>query len=174
MAKKLDLSLLSPGWFSDEDAQRLFDAAVSAPPGAFLEIGVYRGRSAGVLQQADPDRELWLFDNCADCGVTPRTWPKGDNVHKFYRALTDADLNDIGHIALLHHDGDHRCEAVTRDLQQIGPHIVTGGFIVLHDWGQANHDNDCGVEPGWLAWPGRADYEEVFTYREQAAFRKIR
>lgn len=38
-------------------------AARAAPPGAFVECGVWAGGSAGMMGLADPHREMWLFDS---------------------------------------------------------------------------------------------------------------
>jgi len=38
-------------------------AAAAAPPGAFVECGVWAGGSAGMMSLADRERHLWLFDS---------------------------------------------------------------------------------------------------------------
>lgn len=173
----LDLTKLPYGWFSEDDAERLYKAAQMAPPaGAFVEIGVYQGKSAHVLAQADPDRELWLFDNGTDCAVRPETWPHGPNVHHVLRGVEMKDVERIGPVALLHIDGDHSQAGVLFDLTTMGASVVVGGRIVLHDWLQPNHDDGDGgaVQRAWEQWPGHVDFTQCFACREQAAFVRVK
>jgi len=172
----LDLTKLPYGWFTDLDCQRLYYAAVDAPLGAFVEIGVYRGRSASVLAQADPARELWLFDSCADVGVREGDWPRGPHIHHRLRALGSEDAERIGNIAVLHIDGNHSYAGVLFDLTTLGPSVVVDGRIILHDFQQPNADDKVGraVEHAWLDWPGHADFEPIFAFKEQAGFRRVK
>lgn len=170
----LDLTKLPYGWFSEEDAYRLYAAAANnCPPGAFVEIGTYQGKSANVLAQADPERELWMFDSCADCGVLTAHWPHG---HHVLRGVEIKDVEPIGPIALLHIDGDHSYAGVLYDLTTLGASVVVGGRIVLHDWLQPNHDDGDGgaVRRAWEQWPGHDDFRPCFTCREQAAFVRVK
>ena len=41
----------------------IHEAAGAAPPGAFVECGVWAGGSAGMMSLAAPARHLWLFDS---------------------------------------------------------------------------------------------------------------
>jgi hypothetical protein len=41
----------------------LYDLAAATPGGAYVECGVWRGGSAGMVGLADPSREMWLFDS---------------------------------------------------------------------------------------------------------------
>lgn len=172
----LNLTKLPAGWFTDLDCQRLYDAAVNAPLGNFCEIGVYQGRSATVLHQADPERELWLFDAMVDCAVKPESWPHGPRVHHVLRGVEPDDAKRIGNIAVLHIDGNHTTTGVLHDLNCLGPSVVVGGRIVLHDWDHPNASDRVGggVCTAWSQWPVHDSFETIFTERDQAGFRRVK
>lgn len=136
----------------EQRAERLWDEATKAPPGVFVEVGVYRGGSAMLLQRAQPDRELVLFDTFAGHpALQVEEWDKGHPAGRF----GDTSVDEIAHrvpeaticigefstlplpalsIALLHIDVDlyHSTKAVC---ERLVPLLVPGGVAICDDYG---------------------------------------
>ena len=163
-----------------DEGVALWQAAVDAPDGVFLEVGSYCGKSACYLGAAARDRGLTLF--CVDHHrgseenqpgwewhepdlVDPHTG-RIDTLPFFRRTIADAGLEevvvavvgDVPRIArswgtplsLLFIDGGHGEEPARLDYEEWTPHVAVGGLLVIHD-----------VFPD-PADGGRPPYEQIF------------
>jgi O-methyltransferase len=137
---------------------------VTGVAGAFVECGVYRGGSAGMLahraMQA-PDRQLWLFD--AFAGMPPASEQDDDRARDIEGQYVGSEAQtrrilervgmdpgrtqlrvgwyddtfpdaDTGPIALLHVDCDFY-DPVKLTLETFYPRLVPGGYVVINDYG---------------------------------------
>jgi O-methyltransferase len=150
-------------------------------PGDFVEAGVYRGGSAGVLASVaqESDRRLWLFD--AFAGM-PAAGEKDDErshaIEGQYvgseaqtrRILADVGMPpnrtelrvgwfddtfphaDVSEIALLHVDCDFY-DPVKLTLETFWDRVVPGGYVVVNDYG--SYEGARTAVDEWLAGPGQ-------------------
>lgn len=136
------------GWYAHDDLALLSEATKSAVhctcEGALVEVGVYRGLSANVICRQAGIRQVYLIDSLELEGASPSDWPTGDNVKHVIGRLTKWDDTPI---ALLHQDADHSREVVHEHLEILGPHILLGGLIALHDYWE--HGAYPGVKQAW-------------------------
>jgi predicted O-methyltransferase YrrM len=130
----------------------LVDAARTAPPGDFLELGVYQGGSASALYEVavEQGRRLWLFDTFT--GMPEATG--GLDLHQVgdfadtsaeavQAALPLARIrvgvfpatleDDVGPIALAHIDCDQYATTLTA-CYLLGPRMVPGGVMIFDDY----------------------------------------
>ncbi len=138
-------------WFQTE---RLKDI-----PGAFAELGVYKGDSAYVLHLMDPSREFHLFDtfegftekDLADETGKAATYTKHNFAdtsiervreklnsgkfvfHKGYFPDSASGLEDSIHFALVNMDVD-LYNPTKAGLEFFYPRLVPGGVIMVHDY----------------------------------------
>lgn len=137
---------------------------VTKVPGAFVESGVYRGGSAGVLAHhamKTPDRELWLFD--AFAGMPAAAEQDDDRAREIEGQYVGSEAQtrrilervgmdprrthlevgwfddtyqsaDTGEIALLHVDCDFY-DPVKLTLETFYPRLVPGAYVVINDYG---------------------------------------
>jgi O-methyltransferase len=147
--------------FLQRTAQRL---NVLGVPGAFVECGVYRGGSAGVLAHEamqTPDRELWLFDAFAGMpAASERDDERSHAIEGQYvgsEAQTRRILERVGmdpartqirvgwfddtlpgaeveQVALLHVDCDFY-DPCRLVLETFYPRLAPGGYVVVNDYG---------------------------------------
>lgn len=140
-------------------------------PGAFAELGVFKGTSAKILHESAPDRDLYLFDTFegfheVHAGQDPLNVAKGgyacslDNVRHFVGTSPKvkyckgifpdtADMVPPGTVfALVHLDCDlyiPMCAA----LRFFYPRMMPGGILIIHDY--------------WSGcWPGVAQAVDEF------------
>jgi hypothetical protein len=145
-----------PGWLTDAQAGRLWDAAGRvAPPGQIVEIGSFRGRSTIVLASAaadgvevvaiDPhlggDRGPQEFDDAPDLGERDRA-AFAANLDaagvsqrvRHVRARSARAIGEVaGEVALLYVDGAHRIRPASADLRHWGARVPEGGTLLVHD-----------------------------------------
>jgi hypothetical protein len=159
--------VLNNGWYGSSDMILLDAATRSAPDGALVEVGVYRGRSAQVINDARAGRPLYLFDNCTLEGVSAYDWPRGARIT--HNLIDPRDIKWNLPTALLHHDADHSQELVLSHLKWFGPWIMPGGIIVLHDYFGAGYP---GVAEAWKAWADNEKYEVFLQGELSVAWRK--
>ncbi len=128
--------------------------ARSTPPGAFVEVGVYQGRSASKLYEIaqHEDRELFLYDTF--CGM-PFAGPlDGNEVGKWSETSVEAvqrrmpkahvisgvfpdTLVEMPPVAFVHADADQYQS--TADICRFFPDLmVAGGMILFDDYGYPN------------------------------------
>jgi predicted O-methyltransferase YrrM len=146
------------GWLPKADAEFLFDAARAAErcEGVIVEIGSYKGRSAVALALAGTS-QVYCIDTFTDVtGRGGEIYP--NSVADFLRNIASAGLTDrvtpivstsklaregwgIDHnfpvafpIKLLFIDGDHAYESVKQDYELWSPLVVTGGWVIFHDY----------------------------------------
>lgn len=149
------------GWYPEPELKRLREVAEAAPPGCFVEVGVYKGRSARVL--ASYGRKLYLYDNFELEGADYEHWPKG-----VWRCLDPCNTPPPPGVALLHHDAAHDHETVLRHLEHFRDSIVPGGFVVLHDWCRKYP----GVKEAWNDFSGKKEYTLWIKEHTLRAFKK--
>jgi O-methyltransferase len=128
-------------------------------PGAFAEVGVYKGDSAAILHSLDPDREFYLFDtfsgfpasdlegetgeaatystdNFADVDVR-QILQRFDNpdkihIHKGYFPESASGLGEK-QFALVNLDAD-LYNPTKAALEFFYPRVSPGGVIFIHDY----------------------------------------
>lgn len=134
-------------------------------PGAFAEVGVYKGNSAKLLHLLAPQRELYLFDtfqgfDSRDLSLDPKKkiHPSSfldtslQQVREFvgvhpkihycpgYFPATASPIPDELQFALVHLDAD-LYQPTLAGLQYFYPRLSAGGMMIIHDYSSG-------------AWPG--------------------
>jgi predicted O-methyltransferase YrrM len=144
------------GWLSEQQAERLWDAAQHVPAGGLLvEIGSFRGRSTIVMASALAEgARLVAIDPHAggDRGpqeIAPEA-SRGEADHAAFLAnLRDAGVDSrvehvrllsseahdavSGPIDVLYVDGAHRFGPARDDIVRWGPRVRDGGTMLVHD-----------------------------------------
>jgi cephalosporin hydroxylase len=167
------------GWFRPEEMKLLADATLAAirstVSGALVEIGVYKGRSAQVIDsvrlamnQHESFRELYLIDNFEMETADVTQWPKSPGTTHIFSKV---DRWQNGHIALLHQDADHGYDQVLSDLEEAGPSVVVGGMIALHDYEDPTYP---GVKRAWEVYSENSDYSPWGRAGHLAIFQRIK
>lgn len=134
----------------------LAEHAREAPPGPFVEVGVYKGGSAAVLYEIarEQDRQLWLFDtftgmpfadeidgneagSFADtsfreiCRLFPKAYPMaGIFPDETWRAVAAT----IEPVAFVHADAD-QYRSTKGICDCLPPVMAAGGMILFDDYG---------------------------------------
>ena len=140
-------SLLGPKLLGE-----LYEAAEAAPPGDFLEVGVYKGGSADVLSKIaiKQGRRLFLFDTFTGTPFQRADVDKhliGDfndtNLEDVRRGIPTAIFrpgifpetltDDVGPVAFAHVDCD-QYQSVKDCCERLGPLMVSGGIMVFDDY----------------------------------------
>ncbi|MEE8385570.1 MAG: class I SAM-dependent methyltransferase [Dehalococcoidia bacterium] len=139
-----------PHWRSADILTALWGAATLIGPSSYLEIGVFRGRSASVVGATHPDCaiygfDLWIEDYFAapNTGpdfvrqellaaghrgsVTLTSGPSAETLPAFLRQHPDLYFD------LITVDGDHSFLGAARDLANTLPRLKVGGIVVLDD-----------------------------------------
>jgi predicted O-methyltransferase YrrM len=150
------------GFMPPDEGLALFEAARTAPPGPFLEIGSYCGKSAVYLgaaaletgtvvytvdhhrgsEEHQPGEE---YHDPALVGADGRV----DTFPELRRTIEAAGLGDVvipivapsevvargwaTPLALLFVDGGHSEEAAEADYGSWSPHVVPDGLLAIHD-----------------------------------------
>lgn len=136
---------MTDGWYSADELLLLARAVKAAPDGDIIEIGVYRGRSARVLDAHRAGRDLFLLDDLSMKGADPAYWPSGEDIfHLTGERSSNVVFGDS--IALLHHDAAHDYDTVLRDLKWYLPGLLPGGLVALHDYWSMSYP---GVQQAW-------------------------
>jgi O-methyltransferase len=130
-------------------------------PGAFAELGVYKGETARIIHSCDPDRKLHLFDTFQGfrpvdlneesgdaAGYTPRNFADtsveqvkrkiagNDNIifHPGYFPDSTAGIGEET-FALVHIDAD-LYNPIKAGLEFFYPKLSPGGVIIVHDYNE--------------------------------------
>jgi Methyltransferase domain len=145
-----------PGWLSDAQAWRLWEAAAGVSrDGQIVEIGGYQGRSAIVLASAAAEPvEVISIDPHAGDDRSPGEWEgspeDGERDHIAFHAhlrshgvekrvrqvrtpSSRAHPAVAGDIDLLYVDGSHRYREARADLRDWGSRVRKGGTMMVHD-----------------------------------------
>ena len=157
-----------PAWVLGEVKQRVFDfASIALQRGPVVEIGRLFGGTAvimGLAARAVGSRfKVFSFD--------PYPHPFNDRLLEIYGVADEVVLVDTASesgamfwagaqmppVELLHVDGDHRYEAVVKDIQLWRPLLATGARIMFDDYGWNAHK---------LAGSTRAIFDEVISRRD--------
>ena len=152
----------------------LWAAATFIQPSTYLEIGVYRGRSAAVVGSVRPQCDIYGFDLwIPDYAGTPNPGP--DFVRQELRAvghtgnvtLISGDSRKTVSVFLRQHpnlyfdlitiDGDHSLLGAANDLANALPRLKVGGILVFDDIRMAPHltrvwKNVIKRDSCYLAW----------------------
>ena len=128
-------------------------------PGAFAELGVYKGDSARVIHHMDPARRFYLFDTFEGFNETDLSLERGEAATYTRRNFADTDVNKVllniegnGNIfvqqgyfpasavklvhekfALVNIDAD-LYNPTKAGLEFFYPRLSPGGVILLHDY----------------------------------------
>ena len=135
--------MLNEGWYSDEELRLLAAAAAvrAQSPAAFVEIGVFKGRSATVLSPFTS--HLVLVDNLS-MGDFRDEWP----AHELEFLTAREAASYVDDVALLHQDASHALLPVLEHLRLFLPKVVKGGAVCLHDFHSSTYP---GVRAAWAA-----------------------
>ena len=151
------------GFMPVDEGLALYDAAMGAPEGPFLEVGSYCGRSALFIAAAAVERDTVLFavDHHRGSEENQPGWewhepdlvdPHSgliDTLPHFRRTVFDAGLEDhvvavVGDsprlaalwgtpLAFLFIDGGHGAAIAHADYEGWAPHVAPGGILAIHD-----------------------------------------
>jgi O-methyltransferase len=140
-------------------AQRVLDEAI---PGAFAEVGVWRGETSAFLKRAAPERRLYLFDTFAgfpeadlppavedtrfrdtsEGAVRRRLGPSPNVVFRpGYVPATLKGLEDET-FAFVLLDLD-LLEPTRASLEFFYPRLSPGGYLIVHDYNNPESDWAC-------------------------------
>lgn len=140
-----------PSIISGDRLHELRQAAEAAPPGNFVEVGVYMGGSAQHLYDVarEQGRQIYLFDTFCGmphCDPERDRHPVGDfgDVHlpglqaampeaHFCVGVFPATLVETGPIALAHIDCD-QYQSVRDCIVHLVPRMVAGGLMIFDDY----------------------------------------
>jgi O-methyltransferase len=140
-------------------AQRVLDERI---PGAFAELGVWRGETSAFLHRVAPERRLYLFDTFA--GFPDRDLPPGHVDVRFRDTSQEAVRRRVGPSSkvvlrkgyvpdTLEGLEDETFAFVLLDLDLLEPsrasleffypRLSPGGYLVMHDYNNSESDWAC-------------------------------
>jgi predicted O-methyltransferase YrrM len=150
------------GFMPADEGLALYEAALTAPPGPFLEIGSYCGKSAVYLGAAAAEAGTILYT--VDHHRGSEEHQPGEEYHdpelvdadgrvdtfpELRRTIDGAGLSDVvvpvvaassvvargwaTPLALLFVDGGHSQAAAEADYDSWSPHVVPDGLLIIHD-----------------------------------------
>lgn len=150
------------GFMPPDEGLALYEAALTAPPGPFLEIGSYCGKSAVYLGAAAAEAGTILYT--VDHHRGSEEHQPGEEYHdpelvdadgrldtfpELRRTIDGAGLSDVvvpvvapssvtargwaTPLALLFVDGGHSRAAADADYDSWSPHVVPDGLLAIHD-----------------------------------------
>ncbi|MGA9146781.1 MAG: class I SAM-dependent methyltransferase [Candidatus Nanopelagicales bacterium] len=164
------------GFLPDIEAAALFDAAITASPGVWLEVGTYCGKSTVVLGGAarevgatvvtvdhhrgsEENQVGWEWHD--ETLVDPDTG-RLDTLPSLRATLRRADLEDVVNpivgstqsvgrwwstpLQFLFLDGNHTEDVAQHDYSAFAKHVVGGGILAVHD---VFPDPADGGQPPW-------------------------
>lgn len=159
----LDVARRTKGFLPDDEAAALHEAAVTAGPGLWLEIGTYCGRSTVHLGAAarQVGAHLVTLDHHRGSEENQPGWQWHDSslvdphtghletLPALRRTLWDAGLDQAvsvlvattqqvagwwsGPLSLLFLDGNHTEQVAQHDYAAFARYLVTGGLLAVHD-----------------------------------------
>ena len=172
------------GFLPDDEAAALFDAAVAAPAGTWMEVGTYCGRSTVHLGGAarEVGAHLVTLDHHRGSEENQPGWEWHDSslvdphtgrletLPGLRHTLWDAGLDDVVSVlvattqqvstwwstplTLLFLDGNHTEQVAQHDYAAFARHVVSGGTLVIHDVFERPED---GGQPPWNVYRRAVD-----------------
>ena len=170
-----DVAAATKGFLPESEGAALYDAARSAPPGTWLEVGTYCGKSTVHLGAAaraagahlvtldhhrgsEENQPGWEWH---DASLVDAHTGRLETLPSLRRALWDARLDDqvsilVGStqqvatwwtspLTLLFLDGNHTEQIAQHDYAAFATHVVPGGLLAVHD--VFEHEADGGRPP---------------------------
>jgi predicted O-methyltransferase YrrM len=167
------------GFLPDDEALALHEAALSAAPGLWLEIGTYCGKSTVYVGSAAQQvgAHLATVDHHRGSEENQPGWEWHDTslvddhtgrletLPSLRRTLWDAGLDQtvsivvgttqqVGRwwtspVTFLFLDGNHTEQVAQHDYSAFAPHVVPGGVLVVHDVFERPED---GGRPPYNVW----------------------
>jgi len=185
-----------PSLTTDFQKEILFEHVFLAPPGNFLEIGVYYGadlfvaaKTKQVIGQKADIIGIDIYDPANLYRHDPIWQTNGlDNpmaqVWKYAEdfglteglRLIKGDSLELGKekwppLSVLVVDGNHDYKHAMADLENFGKFVVPGGFILVHDY--YNHENEFfGVNEAVADYRPRHPEMTFYTLGQYAIFRR--
>jgi predicted O-methyltransferase YrrM len=171
-----DVAAATKGFLPVDEGDALYDAARSAAPGMWLEIGTYCGKSTVHLGAAarEVGAQLATVDHHRGSEENQPGWEWHDaslvdphtgrleTLPHLRHALWDAGLDDVvtavvgstqqvarwwsTPLTFLFLDGNHTEEVAQHDYAAFAPHVVAGGLLAVHDVFENPED---GGRPPW-------------------------
>ena len=158
-----DVAAATKGFLPLEEGDALYDAALTAAPGTWLEVGTYCGKSTVHLGAAARalGAELVTLDHHRGSEENQPGWEWHDSslvdphtgrletLPSLRHTLWEAGLDDVvsalvattqqvarwwtSPLTLLFLDGNHTEEVAQHDYAAFSPHVVAGGLLAVHD-----------------------------------------
>ncbi len=119
------------GWMGKEDCEALYKA-VRNVKGLIVEIGTYAGRSTKLIALSSPESKVISIDIKEHEDVRKNL--KGTKILYIVSPSDELGKSWGKEIDLIHIDGDHRYEAVKKDIERWVPHLKKGSWVYLHDY----------------------------------------
>jgi MMP 1-O-methyltransferase len=196
-----DVAARTRGFLPDDEAGALHAAALEAPPGIWLEIGTYCGRSTVHLGAAarTAGAQLVTLDHHRGSEENQPGWEWHDptlvdphtgrleTLPALRRTLWDAGLDDVVSVlvattqqvapwwstplTLLFLDGNHTEEVAQHDYAGFAPHVVPGGLLLVHDVFERPED---GGRPPWHVFRRAVDSGAFATTGVTGSLRVLR
>ena len=189
------------GFLPDDEGSALYDAACSAAPGVWLEVGTYCGKSTvhlgGAARTAgaqvvtldhhrgsEENQPGWEWHDASL--VDPHTG-RLETLPSLRHTLWDAGLDDLVSVVvgttqqvarwwttpleLLFLDGNHTEEVAQHDYAAFAPHVVAGGLLAIHDVFERPED---GGRPPWNVFRRAVDSGEFTEVSVAGSLRVLR
>jgi predicted O-methyltransferase YrrM len=145
----LSNALSIPGLTTQEECKFLFELALSAPSGWFVELGSFKGRSGYVLCEAAKrrnDTTVLLIDNFSHHQFTNKEILRHNLFEMgFSPLIVDGDSSVIPKIypaeqrvGLLFIDSEHTKRHFNKECAAWLPKVASKGVVVCHDYGGPN------------------------------------
>lgn len=150
------------GWLSPNEALELYRLASLVPyDGIIVEIGSWKGKSTYCLSKGIRNGKIFVIDPFDASGeeASARLYAekKGDQalLDQFRETMSSLGVikkisvlvgcssqytESFNEINLLFIDGDHSIEGCNYDYDNFSPYIVSGGYIVFHDYDPSRDD----------------------------------
>ena len=189
------------GFLPADEGAALLAAALQAPPGLWLEVGTYCGKSTVHLGGAaravgahlvtldhhrgsEENQPGWEWHDASL--VDPHTG-RLETLPSLRHTLWDAGLDDVvsvvvgttqqvgrwwsSPLTLLFLDGNHTEEVAQHDYAAFAPHLVPGGLLLIHDVFERPED---GGRPPWNVFCRARESGEFVEVSAQGSLRVLR
>jgi predicted O-methyltransferase YrrM len=128
------------GALSHAEAYCIYETALIAPKGVFLELGCQEGKSTITLAKADDARQVYTIDSGS--GQFGRGFDTAkENFAKYgvsnVQTISSKTMDYVRYwrhpIALLFIDAGHLYGEVKEDFESYFPFVVPNGYVLFHD-----------------------------------------